>query len=49
MWSRATGFGSRDSSARSDPVIAMPGRVVCRDVLGGLLHEYSLEPLSAAA
>jgi hypothetical protein len=23
----------------------MPGRVVCRDVLGGLLREYSLEPV----
>jgi hypothetical protein len=30
-------------------VIAMPGRVVCRDVLGGLLREYSVEQLSASA
>jgi len=43
------GLDLRTPIARSDPVIAMPGRVVCRDVLGGLLREYSVEPLSAAA
>jgi hypothetical protein len=34
---------------RPDTVIGMPRRVVCRDVLGGLLREYSVEALSAAA
>jgi len=43
------GLDLRTPIARSDPVIAMPGRVVCRDVLGGLIREYSVEPLSAAA
>lgn len=43
------GLGLRTPIARSDPVIVMPGRVVCRDALGGLLREYSLEPLSVAA
>ena len=43
------GLGLRTPIARSDPVIAVPGRVVCRDVLGGLLREYSVEPLSASA
>ena len=43
------GLDLRTPIARSDLVIAMPSRVVCRDVLGGLLREYSAEPLSASA
>ena len=43
------GLGLRTPIARSDPVIAMPGKVVCCDVLGGLLREYSVEPLSESA
>jgi hypothetical protein len=34
--------------ARSDPVITAPRRVVCHEMLGGVLREYSQEPLSAA-
>jgi hypothetical protein len=43
------GLDLRTPIARSDTVIAMPGRVVSRDVLGGLLREYSVEALSAFA
>jgi len=35
--------------ARPDPVTAAAGDVVCRERLGGLLREYSAEPLPAAA
>ncbi len=43
------GLDLQSPIARSDPVIAMPGKVVRREWLGGVLREYSLEPLLTAA
>ncbi len=41
-------LGLRAPIARSDPVVKT-GSVVCNERLGGLLREYTLEPLPAAA
>jgi len=38
----------RTPIARSDLVLTA-GRVICTERLGGLLHEYALQPLPAAA
>ena len=42
------GLDLRTPIARSDPV-ATSGAVRCNERLGGLLREYSREPISAAA
>jgi hypothetical protein len=42
------GLDLRTPIARSDPV-ATSGSVSCNERLGGLLREYSREPISAAA
>ena len=42
------GIDLRAPIARSDPVVTV-GPIVCSERLGGLLREYSREPMSAAA